>query len=296
MKKNIFSKSNIFPLTLFFIFANLFTLYFISQERHIYHWDVALYWAFYIQIGDLLRKAPFSALAQVIKSIRHDSYNQLAISLLMPFNFLFGKTRLIFVLSLVNIFAFPAAIAFFALNKRILSRLKGYNNNLTSCMTVFIIMTFPFFWQPIFEGFVSIAGVFVLMLIYLIYVKKPFPELKYRDVIFMGLLISLLVLIRRWYAFWSVSFYIVLFCIETSLLFIRRPFQWKNFLCFLKKISLMVSVSAASFFIIAWPLARRILRTDYSDIYSVYKFSNTTFEFFKVLWHHFGLIYMRFLY
>src|SRR5438034_1314198 len=121
------NKEFIFAVTVFFILANLFSLYFISRERNFYEWDLLNYWKKFIYLTN-----------------------------------------------------------------------------------------------PIFDGFVDLGGIFLINLILLQYLKSHFSKQKIRTLLFIAILIPILVLFRRWYAFWAVSFYAVLFmeiCITSFLTF-----------------------------------------------------------------------------
>ncbi len=289
--KYALSKSEFFALLFFLVVANVFTINFINRESYIYFWDGIGYWVKYIEISDLFRINPLGAIRNVIHSIRYMDHNKIAPFLLMPFSFLFGKDRMPYILSIVNIFAFPAVISFVLLYKRVVGKLHDDLPVAVSFIAIFTMLTFPFFWSPILSGYVAVGGIFVINLILLVYFRQPFPEQSTRSILCLGLLVSMLVLFRRWYAYWAVSFYIVLAFSVLILWFPKHHFEHKRYLVSLIKVLLVIFVSAM-FFMIATPLAIRIIKADYADIYSAYKFSSTIFQSFGRFFEYFGLFYV----
>lgn len=108
-----------------FLCANGFVIYFINQERYIYFWDAANYWDKYKIMSSLFKNAPLEALKILFQSIRSDDYNFLAVFFLIPFDFLFGSSRLAYILSITNIYALPAALSFAFLSTKIISAPTG---------------------------------------------------------------------------------------------------------------------------------------------------------------------------
>ncbi|MFB0528002.1 MAG: hypothetical protein ACETVT_03900 [bacterium] len=289
--KYAFSKSEFFALLFFLVVANLFTINFINRENYIYFWDCIHYWAKYVEISDLFRINPLGTIRNVIHSIRYMEYNKIAPFLLMPFGFLFGKERMPYILSIVNIFAFPSVISFVLLYKRVVGKIHDDLPVAVSFIAVFTMLTFPFFWTPILYGYVGVGGFFVINLILLTYLKQPFSKQSTGNVLYLGLLIPVLVLFRRWYAYWAVSFYIALAFNVLILSFPKHHSETKRYLVSLLKVLLVVLVSAM-FFMIATPVAIKIIKTDYADIYSAYRFSTTIFQSFGRFFGHFGLFYV----
>src|SRR5215469_15759943 len=98
------------PWILFAVIANVFAAWFVTKEKYLYFWDYAEYWRDTSLMAQMLRRAPLRAITQLVYSIRHYDYNYLpAMPMAIPMLVL-GEARLVYVLSIVNIFAIPAAI------------------------------------------------------------------------------------------------------------------------------------------------------------------------------------------
>jgi hypothetical protein len=287
-----FSKYEFILLLLFLIIANFFTIYFIGKEKYIYHWDAALFWSKYIQISAKLKDSPLGAVISVLSSIQYADYNYFAPFLLMPFSLLFGVERLPYILSIVNIYVFPSAISFLFLYKRFVGIMFGERPPYSAIViTIFTFFAFPFIFAPVLYGKIGIGGFFIISLILFAYFKYPFPAQKYRTLMLIGILISILVLFRRWYSFWAVSFFIALIINELIFLYIDYRFDRKRSVVLAKKALFIIFVSGIFFIMIAAPRLLQIITTDYS-FFSVYRSPTTTLEHFKIFLKDFGLFYV----
>lgn len=284
------NKQSLLAVGIFWILANLFTVYFISQEHYIYFWDYITYWSKYVFLSEHFIGDTDNALETVFWSVREDNYNHLAACFLAPFGLLFGTSRLAYILSIVNIYALPTVYTFIRLHKKINE--AGENTPfLLSWITVGVILLSPDFWQPILIGLPDVGGVFLTNLIFLLYLKNPYSKQRKRDLLLIAVLVALLVLFRRWYAFWGVSFYFVLFmeiCLAAAF---TRPMDVKQLVRNLLKFAAQGFVSAVIFFTAAPTLARRILGTDYTDLNSAYRRSENFFQSLEVVLKSFGLLY-----
>ena len=284
------NKQSLFAAGIFFIIANLFAVYFINQERFLYYWDFLAYWNKYTYLSEHFIGDTLSTIETVFWSIRENDYNHLAAFFLVPFGLLFGTSRLAYILSIVNIFALPAAISLVVLHRK-LSEAQGYTSSFLFLIPIGVILLSPNFWDPILLGFVDVGGIFLTNLILLRYLKNSYSKQSMRDLLLIALLIPMPVLFRRWYAYWGVAFYFVLFIEICLTALLTRPFDIKESVKTLLKFLAQVSVSAVFFFTAAPTLARRILGSNYSDLYSAYRTSTNLFQSFEVVLRNFGLFY-----
>ncbi len=242
---------------------------YINKERYIYFFDNYNYWSKYQYLSEIFRNNPYNALQIVFHSIRYDDYNLFPVFFLIPFNLIFGDGRLAFILSILNILAIPSIYVMTILIDRISeSELKKSTVFLISILTFVLI---PQFWTPIVRGEVGVIGVFIIGLIYLIYIKESIDKQSISNLILMGFLLFILILLRRWYAFWVVSFFIALVIEKSIFLLPQYGLKFKNYIPYAKNIFIIGAVFSLLFFLIATPIAKSMIFTDYSDIYSAYK-------------------------
>ena len=283
------NRTALWACVLFFVLANLFVIYFIRQEHYLFYWDHTNYWAKFDRVSGDFLNAPISAFKNLIHSIREEDYNDFPAFLIMPLSFVFGTGRLGFILSIVNALAVPAVIAFIFLHRK-LSRMQGYTSPLLPLIAVGTIMFSPNFWSPIMFGFVDVGGIILINGILLLTLRQSSERERPRVFVLIAVLIPMLVLYRRWYAYWGVSYFAAIFIQRCLAQFLSDRTRLSAYAKIAFKIGLQAAISGVFFFVIATPFANRIMHTNYADIYSAYRSSSTFLEEFIKVFKSFGLI------
>jgi hypothetical protein len=85
-------------------------------------------------------------------------------------------------------------------------------------------------------------------------------------------------LLRRWYAYWVVSFFIAYGLERSVTLCWQYRFDLKKYIPAFQKGIFVGMVSTALFLIIAGPQAKKMISTNYADIYSAYKYAGSLWE------------------
>ncbi len=270
------------------ILANVFTIYFVTQERYVYYWDWAGYWLKYIDLSTSLTQQPGNTLDAMIDSVRNDDYNPLPVLPLVPFAWLFGTSRLSYILAITNIALLPSVFIIVLLAQRILSQQfsKPSFSSLILAGTS-VLMLHPL-WVPVLRGMPDVLGILVIGSILLLHFAKPLAEQKLSHLVTTGLLLCLLVLLRRWYAFWVVSFFPALAVAQCLDIYQQHGVIWRQYLITIRNAVIIGLTFSIALFTIATPLILRILHTDYADIYSAYKSSNSLLESAEKLIPYFG--------
>jgi len=277
---------------IFFLGINGFVAYFISRERYIYFWDSAGYWLKFQSLSELFRDDPSNAFRVLINSVRNDDYNFLPVLFLLPFTILFGTGRLSYILSIANIYAIPAALFFVFLVGRIISQPSGKNYLAFSSITLLTAALFPQFWSPVLFGYPDVIGVLLICMILFLFWKDPIEKLSFPRLIIIGLLLAFLIMLRRWYAYWVVSFCVALGIERVLSPFLDKRFKLEDYLFSIKRIIIIGAVSVVSFFLFASPIAMRMLITDYADIYSAYRYSSTVVQALTRFYAVIGFFYV----
>jgi hypothetical protein len=285
----------VFLALLCVVAANTFVIHFISQERYIYFWDSAGYWFKFQSLNELFRTDPSNALKVLFNSIRNDDYNFLPVLFLLPFSIFFGTGRLAYILALTNIYAIPAALFSVFLVGKINSRPPDKQYLEFSIITLMTSMLFPQFWSPLLFGLPGIAGVLVIFVIFFLYWKEPLEDSSFLKLAIIGLLLAFLIMLRRWYAYWVVSFFFAAGIERVFSHLLDKRFSLKTYLLSIRSLIVMGVISVGSFFLVASPIARKMLVTDYADIYSAYKYSSTVFQAFKRFFAVMGSFYVLLL-
>jgi hypothetical protein len=259
------------------LIVNILAVVYITKSKFIYFWDDSTYW-------DISRKIASGAFNEggfwknVYNSIGTQDYNYIAGLLSAVLVRLFGESRLVYVLGLVNMYLIPSYIMIYLLSRKISKAPK--------IATTITILILPVMMFLAFNGFVDIGGLFICLLCFNLYYTKRDKHGKEKEgglwrYALIGILLVLVMLWRRWYAFFSVSF--VTAMIVDCVLFKRK---WYNAALAVAVVGLLLVVCFRDF------LTARLLN-DYGNLYSGYKFSVTTD--FKLITRYFGLIFIAVL-
>lgn len=269
----------------FIIFANLFAFYFVTQEQYVYYWDWAGYWLKYIDLSTSLAHQPVNTLDALLDSVRNDDYNPLPVFPLVPFAWLFGTSRLTYILAITNIALLPSAFIIALLAQRVLALQCSRPSLILAGISILMLHAL---WVPVLRGMPDVLGILVIGNILLLLFAKPLAEQKLRHLVTMGLLLCLLVLLRRWYAFWVVSFFPALAVAQCLDIYQQHGGVWRQYINTIRNIIIIGLTFSIALFTIATPLILRILHTDYADIYSAYKSSNSLLESAEKFIPYFG--------
>lgn len=275
----------------FLVVANLSAYFFVSNERWLYSWDHVGYWDRSSTLAELLSFTPYEALKRIVYSVWYDDYNlvpAIPISILMS---LLNDSRLTYILGIVNLYAVPVLLTLMMLYRVFWKDRDGQDSSFVELVPIVVVLTFPLFWVPILAGYLDVGGLVIINLTLLLYFSTPLLEQRLKELIAIGVLLSILVLFRRWYAFWSVSFLITILLEAIILAYIQRRLGLRGIWQALRPF-VTISTAAASFLVLAaWPLVQRMLHTDYADIYSAYKETYGIFSILEVITNYFGLFY-----
>lgn len=287
-----FSKHDLILLFLFLIAANFFAIYFIGKENTIYDWDAGHFWSKYMEISIRFYDNPLKAIKLTLGSMQHGEYSYFATFFLIPFALLFGIERLPYILSIVNIYGFLSALSFLFLFKRFSIIMHDDKPPYSATfITLFTFFAFPFIWTPILFGYVALGGFFMMCLILFLYFKFPLSGQRYKTLMIIGILLSVLVLFRRWYSCWAVSFLITLMINEMIFLYIDYGFDRKRLIVLAKKILFILLTAGIFYIIIAGPRFLEVLTKDYSPLVAAYNPYNLQ-QHFSALFTRFGLFYI----
>jgi hypothetical protein len=270
----------------------LFVTWYVSQERFIYFWDYVQYHTFYIRLGPVFALTPFEALRVVFLSVGRSDYNLLPTVFLMPFRLAFGPGRLAYILSITVTFVFPSIVLFSYVVRRLTGNRTGQSAFDKVGLTVLSLSAFallPVLWVPALLGSVDVGGLILILIVLLLYFRADLVDQSFGSLVSMALLLCLLVLYRRWYAYWVVGFFGAMAVCEGLRCAGNRE-RRKQCLLIAKNALILGVISFLSFFLIGTHIARKMLTTDYRDIFSAYRSSHPIVHNLGALYEHFGLL------
>lgn len=258
---------------LYFLIAalllNILAVIYITKSNFIYFWDDATYW-------DISRKIASGAINEggfwhnVYASVAEQDYNYIAALPSAMLARVFGESRLVYVLGLVNMYLLPSFIALYMLAKKLSKAPK-----IAAALTVLLCPCTIFLTL---NGFVDIGGFLICLICFNLYYGKSKKGIDIWRYILIGMLLILAMLWRRWYAFFAVSFITAM--LADCVLFKRK---WYNAAAAIATAALILVFLFRDF------LMLRLLR-DYGSLYAGYKFSAMTD--FKLITRYFGLAFI----
>jgi hypothetical protein len=244
----------------------------------------------YRDVTAALAQHPVATLGSLIGSVRRDDYNPLSILPLVPLGWLFGTGRLSYILAITNVYLVPAALVLGLLTQRLFRPYSpGRPFSLFALSTVSILMLHVL-WTAVLRGYPDVVGIVVIGGILLLHFEKPLAEQGLDRLATTGLLLCLLVLLRRWYAFWVVGFFPALAVAHGLDIYQRHGIAWRHYWSASRNaviIGLTFTVALLGF---ATPFVSRVVQTDYSDIYSAYRYNLSLVEVARDVARMFGWI------
>lgn len=263
-----YQKTLIFFLVIWAV-INILAIIYIKAGKLIYFWDNSTYW-------DISRRIASGAIntggfwKNVYNSIAEQDYNYIAA---LPSAFItriFGESRLAYVLGLVNMYLLPSFIMIYLLAKKVSKAPK--------IAAVITILLFPVMTFLALNGFVDIGGLLICLICYNLYYTRDKQNDAVWRYILIGILLVAVMLWRRWYAFFSVSFITAMFA--DCVLFKRK---WHKAVITAATAGLILILCFYGFLVMR-------LMNDYGSMYADYKFSVMTD--FKLITRYFGLAFV----
>jgi hypothetical protein len=271
------------------VLANAFAAYYVAQERYIYYWDWSHYWLWYRDLTTSLAQQPMVTLSALIDSVRQDDYNRLPVLPLVPWGWLFGTNRLSYILAITNVYLLPAVFVMGLLVQRLFRPYCSRRPFLPFVLTAASLLMLHTLWAGVLRGFPDVAGVVLIGGILLLHFARPLAEQGLGRLVATGLLLCLLVLLRRWYAYWVVAFFPALIVAHGLDIHQRHEIAWRHYLTTSRNAIIIGLTFTVALLGLATPFALRAIHTDYSDTFSAYRSTSSLLDATRLLPGLFGL-------
>ncbi len=246
--------------------ANVWAAYYVSSEHYIYSWDWAAYWLQFQEVGGLLRGDFAAALAEIRHSVAESDYTVMPILPLMPFELGFGPGRLSYILAITNAALLPSAALMAWVVERTMPRRSWQRFLLCTAG----ILGLHVLWAPALRGLPDVFGIVFACAALLVY-RSDLPQ-RHRlpKLAGIGLLLCLLILTRRYYLFWVVSFFpgaMIAYLMGTP----RADFARTNVFAVFQNLVRIAAFCGAFLLLLAAPFFARIAQNNYAAAYSAYR-------------------------
>ncbi len=243
-----------------FVLLNVQAIAYSLFMKKIFVWDNAGYFVSVHKLNDLFPSAEY--FKAVYNSVFETDYNYIIALPASIFCKLFGKSRLVFIMSIVNFYLLPLVMLIYGASRRFF---KSY-----AC-AIAAVVGLPYLIFAANTGFIDVGGIVFAFLAAVIFLWGDGEEMC----VLSGVCLALCVLMRRWYSFYAVSFII------TSVLWGVSH----------KKIRGSLYVTASFAFVLlffAQPFVSGKLMADYSDMYSAYALGMWTD--IKIFTRYYGIV------
>ena len=247
------------------VLMNIWAAAYIGWSKNIYFWDASTYWDITRDIAAGRTGCSFS---DIYRSISELDYNYVAAIPGVLWTRLAGGSRMAYISGLVNMYLMPSVCMIYLLAKKLS---KGEMT--AAVMTVAAVPSLIFMC---FIGFTDIGGMLPCLWVMYLYFTRKEKRIEPLRYIAIGALLVFVMLWRRWYAFFSVSF-ITAMLAETII--------------FRKNIAPTIITGLTSAALLFFGFRDFVffkLLADYGNLYSGYKFSASTD--IKLIMRYFGMI------
>ena len=279
-----------------FLSILIFTYFYVRNESPIYIFDYSGYFENFKLMGELLVTNIKEFLNTLIVSIRSMDYNYSSVVLLMPFYYLFGNSRLVYIEALTIVYLFPSILLIVYSFMQIIKRNNKLNNKEELIYYTFtILLTFMYtrLWSPTLRGLSDISGLIPIIISFIIVYKKPLTEkIKIRYPILLGITVYLPFLLRRWYVYYIIGFYLSLFIMD-FIYFLKSNRKKEVFFNCLKNYFIAGITTLLLAVICQLPLLKNILSQDYSNAYNGYQ--QSLMGHLEGFFNEFGIIIILFI-
>ena len=195
-------------------FANLFAVAYVAHERYVYFWDYTVYWDKYRELGGLLCNDPGAGLDRLLRSLRTWEYSDLAILPIAPLACVVGPSRMAFELAMVNLLLIPTGLVGALLMARLFGRQYRHHSGYVFAASLLLFLLLHPVWVSLLEGRPDVVGVAGLFGVLLVYQARPLARPRRCGCVFQMVLLAIVFLARRWYAYWVVAFFPTAFAAE----------------------------------------------------------------------------------
>jgi hypothetical protein len=254
---------------------NLLVALYVTSEHTFYYWDYKAWWLLFQGFVGVSAGDWHTALAQLIHSIRYDQWTILPVALLLPVGIVFGDARLPFVLGITDLFVLPAALVLALVARTLFGGNQSKQRNTVLVVTLLVILCLPQLWAPVLRGEPHVGGLILFGVILLLNARTSLDRLPLGALIATGLLLCLIVLFHRWYAYSAVAFLCTSAIIGGLAIALTPERSWRSYARLWRNWLVVALVASGAMVLIAAPQVKNMLIPDYASSYGAYKFSVT---------------------
>lgn len=267
----------------------LFLIIYFSTEQDIKRYDFSVYWLRVIEDKEIINRSVPEYLEHLRNTLSME-YTHLAVFPLILASYLFGVSFTGYVLSIYAIYLIPACLLMTVLVLRLFykgNQKKPGKLNFIMCFGVTALS--PLLLWPMICGYLDIAGVVVMFLLLNYVLEWDGEDFSWKRNLKLAGLSVLLILTRRWYAFYIVGFYAAFGLNSVLKMLISKKWSFRPFLKLAANLLMIAGVSVVAILLINPEIFNRFLGNDYGSAYSAFK-TTTGWQDFAAVGRYAGMV------
>ncbi|MEK0085815.1 hypothetical protein [Benzoatithermus flavus] len=244
-----------------------FVWHYVSLETQLYFWDQRGYQDRTFELATAFQASPLHGLADLVLSLSRD-YNMLPCVPLLPFVWLLGTSRLVYVAAITAVYTVPLALVVGGVATRLFEPSLPKRPVFWTAVTATLLL--PPTWTAALRGMPDAGGGVLLAAALLVHLGDPVLA-RWRSIVRLGLLIGGAVLFRRHFAYPGTALLVAIAADVAGATRTGMRLRPWTALPRLLRAGLVGLVATATVFAVAPAFAWRALTTDYSDFYASYR-------------------------
>ena len=278
-----FTKKEKIIILLIINFNYLFYFVSLVNRNFIYYWDYSCYYNIQMESIERFNEGLSSGIRYFIGSTWSGEYGNF-LSFIPQVLFQFSnKTVDSYIMSCVLIFTPYIVISLSILLKELIKKYSLNKNILNVILPIFIL--FPILHGTAIYGQPDFFGLFFVFLIVALTISYDFKKLDYLRLFIILVATYLLLISRRWYMYWILSYYV---CYVLGLV-ISNIKNKDDLITIIKNGLLYALVCGIIFGVTLFPLFKNILAANMSSSYTFYMSGGFKSELFYQ-YRHLGLV------
>lgn len=261
----------------------------IYTRKYAYSWDNILYYVRQIDLLNMFNSNFFEGIKGIIKTTYFENYGYFLLSFTsLLFNYT-NHTLDSFVISYVVVTIIPIITVYYAIINKLIQKYELKNKNIIILLSLILIIAFPLLHSSAMVGQPDFMGLIFIGLIILFTMDYDFENVNIKRYILIFLSTLCLIITRRWYIYWVISYYIC----YALLLFIKNLINkdYKKLKSITKNLIIFGISSIIIAGIILLPMIIRIVKANFYNSYSAWNIGGLKEEI-KLQFYRIGGIYL----
>ncbi|NEQ36817.1 MAG: hypothetical protein F6K40_11230 [Okeania sp. SIO3I5] len=192
-------------LTVVLIIISITSIY-VSNEHTIYWWDFVGYQNAANNLTNLFRASTQRAIDDILGSLSQQK-NYLITLPLIPFLYIFGNHRIVYILSLNLVYLLPFSLLIGAIATKLIPIYPRW----VFWSTVAIALLIPMSWSPSLRGYPDIGATLPILLGILFYLKN-IRLTAWWQIPIIGICLGISIVLRRHFAYSAIAFLAAISC------------------------------------------------------------------------------------